>query len=86
MTWQLWLARPRCREASLPWLSPQNKLASGGTPQGFASALVRIGTPAKAPKPHGKSPDRATAHCPAPRNYYPAAKNEHINANRLRKY
>lgn len=74
MTWQLWLARNECRDSPLPWQSPQDKLAPGRIAQGFASILAAIGTPAKAPKPRGKSPGRATGHCPSPRPHYPTVK------------
>lgn len=74
MTWQLWLARDECMDAPLPWQSPQDKLAPGRIAQGFASILAVIGTPAKAPKPRGKSPGRATGHCPFPRPHYPTVK------------
>lgn len=74
MTWQLWLARNECKDSPLPWQSPQDKLAPGRIAQGFASILAAIGTPAKAPKPCGKSPGRATGHCPSPRPHYPTVK------------
>ena len=74
MTWQLWLARHDCIDTPLPWQSTQDKLAPGRIAQGFASILVRIGTPAKAPKPRGKSPGRTTGHCPSPRSHYPTVK------------
>lgn len=74
MTWQLWLARNECIDSPLPWQSPQDKLAPGRIAQGFASILAAIGTPAKAPKPRGKSPGRATGDRPSPRPHYPTVK------------
>lgn len=74
MTWQLWLARNECMDAPLPWQSPQDKLAPDRIAQGFASILAVIGTPAKAPKPRGKSPGRATGDSPSPRPHYPTVK------------
>ncbi len=74
MTWQLWLARKECIDTPLPWQSPQDKLAPGRIAQGFASILAGIGTPAKAPKPRGKSPGRATGYTPSPRPHYPTVK------------
>jgi hypothetical protein len=74
MSWQLWLARKECMDAPLPWQSPQDKLAPGRIAQGFACILARIGTPAKVPKPRGKSPGRTTGFCPSPRTHYPTVK------------
>ena len=42
----------------LPWQKPQpqDKLTPGRVAQSFNGLLVAIGTPAKSPKPRGKSP------------------------------
>ncbi|MGG6294653.1 NF041680 family putative transposase [Leptolyngbya sp. AN02str] len=85
MTWQLWLARNECIDTPFPWQSPQDKLAPGRIVQGFASILVAIGTPAKAPKPRGKSPGRATGHCPSPRSHYPTVKKRARNRKQAKK-
>lgn len=74
MSWQLWLARNECVDTPLPWQSPQDKLSPGRIAQGFAVILAAIGTPAKVPKPRGKSPGRATGYCPTPRSRYPTVK------------
>lgn len=74
MSWQLWLARQECVDSPLPWQSPQDKLAPGRVAQAFASILVAIDTPAKPPKPRGKSPGRAKGECPSPRLHYPTVK------------
>jgi hypothetical protein len=74
MSWQLWLARSECIDAPLPWQSPQDTLSPGRVAQAFSSILVAIGTPAKPPKPRGKSPGRATGHSPSPRPHYPTVR------------
>lgn len=74
MTWQLWLARHECIDSPLPWQAAQDKLAPGRVAQAFASILVAIGTPAKAPKVRGKSPGRIQGHSPPPRPHYPTVK------------
>lgn len=58
MTWQLWLAREIIEDNPLPWQKPQptDKLTPGRVAQGFLGLLVEIATPAKPPKPRGKSP------------------------------
>ena len=57
-TWQLWLARGIIEDNPLPWQKPQppEKLTPGRVAQNFSGLLARIGTPAKSPKPRGKSP------------------------------
>ena len=85
MTWQLWLARQECQDVPLPWQSPQDTLAPGRVAQAFASILVAIGTPAKAPKPRGKSPGRALGDHPPPRLHYPTVKKRPRRRKRYRK-
>jgi hypothetical protein len=67
MSWQLGLACQECQDTPLPWQSPQDTLTPGRVAQAFASILVAIGTPAKAPKTRGKSPGRSTGDRPPPR-------------------
>lgn len=85
MTWQLWLARHECEDAPLPWQSPQDTLAPGRVAQAFASILVAIGTPAKAPKPRGKSPGRALGEQPSPRLRYPTVRKRPRRRKRYQK-
>ncbi len=58
LTWQLWLAREIIEDNPLPWQKPQSteRLTPGRVAQSFSGVLVTIGTPAKSPKPRGKSP------------------------------
>ncbi len=74
MSWQLWLARNECLDHPLPWQRVHDKLSPGRTAQAFASILAAIGTPAKPPKPRGKSPGRSTGEHPSPRPHYPTVK------------
>lgn len=55
ITWQLWLARDIVEENYLPWQKPQTNLSPGRVAQSMLGLLVEIGTPAKSPKPRGKS-------------------------------
>ncbi len=55
ITWQLWLARDIVEENYLPWQKPQKNLSPGRVAQSMLGLLVEIGTPAKSPKPRGKS-------------------------------
>jgi hypothetical protein len=55
LSWQLWLARQLVIDSPLPWQKPQTNLTFGRVAQGFATLLVRIGSPACSPKPRGKS-------------------------------
>lgn len=77
MSWQLWWARNECVDAPLPWQAPQDNLSAGRVAQAFASILVAIGTPAKAPKVRGKAPGRAKGERPATRRHYPTVKKRH---------
>jgi hypothetical protein len=74
MSWQLWFARAECIDSPLPWQSAQDSLSPGRVAQGFAGIIAAIGSPAKAPKPRGKSPGRATGQRPPPRRRYPMVK------------
>lgn len=55
ITWQLWLAKDIVEENYLPWQKPQKNLSPGRVAQSMLGLLVEIGTPAKSPKPRGKS-------------------------------
>ena len=55
LTWQLWLAKDLVRETCLPWQKPLSQLTPGRVAQSMLPLLIKIGTPAVAPKPRGKS-------------------------------
>lgn len=74
MTWQLWLARDELTDSPLPWQSPQDTLSPGRVAQAFAVILAVIGTPAKPPKPRGKSPGWLSGKPRPPRIRYPTVK------------
>jgi hypothetical protein len=57
-----------CIDSPLPSLSP------GRVAQAFAAILAAIGTPARVPKPRGKSPGRAKGQSQPPRTPYPTVK------------
>ncbi len=56
VTWQLYLAREVVSDVALPWQKPQVRLTPGRVCRGMGGLLALIGTPARVPKPRGKSP------------------------------
>jgi Transposase DDE domain len=73
---QLRLARGIVTDLRLPWERPlaQDRLTPERVRRRFRAVLAAVGTPASAPKPHGRSPGRpkGTRRGPAPR--HPAIK------------
>jgi hypothetical protein len=57
LTWQLWLGREIVTDNPLPWQKPlaADSLTPGRVAQAFSPILAVIGTPARWPKPRGKS-------------------------------
>ena len=74
MSWQLWLARDKCADTPLPWQSAQDTLSPGRVAQAFGVILAAIGTPAKAPKPRGKSPGWPKGQARSAKVRYPSVK------------
>ena len=74
--WQLWLARPLVADARLPWerVLPADQLSPGRVRRAFPGLLVRLGSPARAPKPRGKSPGRRLGDTPGPRTRHPVVR------------
>ncbi|MFN3742843.1 MAG: transposase, partial [Anaerolineales bacterium] len=54
--WMLYLARPIVEDTPLPWQKPQTRLTPQRVQQSLKPIFVLIGSPARAPKPHGKPP------------------------------
>jgi hypothetical protein len=75
---QLRLARRAIADVHLPWERPQRPARRALTParvrQAFSPLLVTLGTPAKAPKPCGRSPGRPLGARSGPAPRYPAVK------------
>jgi hypothetical protein len=74
LTWQLWLARDVVQDCPLPWQKTMTKLTPGRVANSFALLLARIGSPAPAPKPRGKSPGWPPGKKRTPRTRYPIVK------------
>jgi hypothetical protein len=74
MSWQLWLARDLVVENILPWQSATIDLTRGRVAQSMFSVLFDIGTPAKMPKPRGKSPGWETGKVRTKASCYPTVK------------
>jgi hypothetical protein len=65
--WQLWLARSSVSGARLPWERPTARPPTPGQVQRvFAGVLLGVGTPARPPRPRGKSPGRQPGQAPGP--------------------
>jgi hypothetical protein len=73
---QLRLARPLAGDRRLPWERPrpQPRLSPLRVRRGFPQLLVRLGSPASAPKPAGCPPGRPKGRCSGPARRYPAIK------------
>lgn len=69
--WQLWLARGQVADARLPWdtAAARDQLGPGRVRRVMAGLLATLGSPARPPRPRGKSPGRQRGQCPghAPR-------------------
>ena len=74
LTWQFWLAQDLVRDYHLPWQKPLTNLTPGRVAQSLFPLLVKIGTPAQAPKPRGKSPGWPTGQSRSGRLRYPVVK------------
>jgi len=74
--WQLWLARPLVADVRLPWEHPRpdGLVTPGQVQRHFTGILVRVGTPARAPRTRGKSPGRRKGQRPEPPLHYQVAR------------
>ena len=70
--WQLWLIRPLVAEVRLPWDHPAapEQLTPGRVRRAFGSLLVRLSSPARAPRSRGKSPGRRPGQTCGPRERF----------------
>ena len=73
---QLRLARLVACDQRLPWERPRPplRLSPVRVRRGFPQLLVRLGSPASAPKPSGCPPGRPRGRCSGPARRYPAIK------------
>lgn len=73
---QLGLARSCAEDRRLPWERPQRerRLTPCRTLRGFATLLAAVGTPAREPKPRGRSPGRPKGRLSGRAKRYPALK------------
>lgn len=74
ITWELWLARDIVSDNPLPWQKSIEKLTPGRVAQAMGGILAAIDTPAKPPKPRGKSPGWTTGQPRSRRIRYPIVK------------
>jgi hypothetical protein len=73
---QLRLARQVTADTRLPWERPhlRPRLSPYRVRRGFPQLLVRLDSPASAPKPAGCPPGRPKGRCSGPAIRYPAVK------------
>jgi DDE superfamily endonuclease len=74
--WQVWLARPLVGEVRLPWEHPRpdGLVTPGQVHRHFNGILLRVGTPARAPRTRGKSPGRRKGQHPKRPLHYEVAR------------
>ena len=82
ITWELWLARNIVSDNPLPWQKSVDKLTPGRVAQAMGGILAVIETPAKPPKPRGKSPGWKTGQPRKRRITYPIVRKR---ASKVRK-
>jgi hypothetical protein len=74
ITWELWLARDIVTDNPLPWQKSIGKLTPGRVAQAMGGILAAISTPARSPKPRGKSPGWTSGEPRQRRIRYPIVK------------
>ena len=75
--WQLWLLRSLVTETRLPWEHdppPGTALSPGRVRRAAAAFLRTVGSPARPPRPRGKSPGRQVGTCPGRSPRFPVVK------------
>jgi hypothetical protein len=87
LTWQLWLGREIVTDNPLPWQKPLpvESLTPGRVAQSFGTILAVIGTPAREPKPRGKSPGWPNDKKRQPKIRYPVVKKRPSRPSRTQK-
>jgi hypothetical protein len=73
-SWFIFLAREVVKDQPKPWQKAQTTLTPGRVMQSIGPLLARIGTPASAPKPRGKSPGWQKGRPRNKRTTYPLVK------------
>jgi hypothetical protein len=76
MLWELWLLRPIVADQRLPWEPPLPplRLTPGRVRRAASGILAALSSPARPPRPRGKSPGRAPGQGPGPRQRYPVVR------------
>jgi len=84
---QLRLAAACVQEQRLPWERPRREplLSPYRVRRAFSALVLRVGTPANAPKPYGRSPGRPTGRLSAPAPRYPVVKTTSFGSPRVKK-
>ncbi len=82
ITWELWFARPLGIDKPLPWQKKQKELTPGRVCQGMNDIFAQIGTPARLPKPRGKSPGWRKGRQRACRERFDVVKKHHSSGSK----
>lgn len=84
--WELWLAKGVVVDCPLPWHKPQplDKQTPGRVCEGMSTLITKIGTPARCPKPRGKSSGWPTGKARRCRERHPVLKKGKKAANTTR--
>ena len=82
--WQLWLARSLVAEVRLPWDHPlaAEHLTPGRVRRAFATLLVQLSSPTRAPHTRGKSPGRRPGQFCGPRERFAVVRRTPAKATR----
>jgi hypothetical protein len=74
--WQLWLSRQLVSDVHLPWEHPRpdGLVTPGQVRRHLTGILLRVSTPARAPRRRGKSPGRQSGYHPPPPSHYEVAR------------
>ena len=73
-TWIIFLARTIVEDVPLPWQKPQQRLTPQRVQQSLKPIFVLIGSPARPPKPRGKSPGWPKGKRRTPKVRFPVVK------------
>jgi len=85
--WELWWLRAVVADQRLPWERPlpPGRLTPGRVRRAAGAMLAALDSPARPPRPRGKSPGRAVGQCPGPRRRYPVVRRHPKTHRRQRK-
>jgi hypothetical protein len=78
--WLLYLSRPIVKDQPLPWQKPQSQLTPQRVQQSLPLIFAQFGSPARKPKPRGKSPGWLKGRRRAPKQRFKVVKKQPATA------